>query len=115
MSANGWIRKFLPNFENSSIEVPPISERRSLLQKLCELIIDLGDGHGKLISRFDKYLMRKWEQIWKYRYPKLTDEQRDLMFRCRPYTSKAHPGDFQTFVLREYESRLRKFGISAYD
>ena len=115
MHKNSWIKNYLPNFRNEKLELKPISERKSVVQALVEKTAGLMNGRKAILDKIDGYLMKKWSWVWKVRYPELTDEQRDLMFRCRPYVSKAHPGDFQTFVLSEYERRVKMFGITAYD
>lgn len=106
LEANSWIENFIPNF--TPIQIPKLISKHSpisqfLLEKLIETPLN------SKLDKFDLILMNKWKMIWEKRYPNLTDEERDLMFRCRPYVSKAHPNNFQNFVLREYENKIKIF------
>lgn len=50
-------------------------------------------------------------KVWRRRYPQLTPEERDKMFRCRPYESRAHGGNFEEKILKAYAARLKDYGI----
>lgn len=107
IEANLWIKNFLPNF------TPPqtpdtISNRSSLIQLSLERLFEFTLNRNKnFLDKFDLILMDKWKNIWRRRYPNLTEEERDLMFRCRPYASKAHPNNFQGFVLNSYKEKIK--------
>ena len=66
---------------------------------------------GKWADGLDRRLMEFMRKVWKRRYPELTNKERDTIFRCRPYESRAHAGNFEEKVHAAYEHRLRKFGI----
>ncbi len=109
IDANAWVKNYLPNFSPYQV-AKPISNRISLFQTVSENLFELTfNNNRKLLDKFDLKLMEKWKEIWKRRYPGLTDEERDLMFRCRPYASKAHPNNFQGFVLKSYNERIKIF------
>ena len=107
LEANSWMKNFIPNFTPPSIP-KLISKRSPFSQFLLEKFIEMPFNDSEL-DELDFVLMNKWQRIWQRRYPNLTEEERDLMFRCRPYASKAHPNNFQNFVLSEYENKLRTF------
>jgi hypothetical protein len=107
IEANSWIKDFIPNFYVSQ-SFNTISNRPSLIQSALEGIFEFSLNYRKnFLDRFDSILMNKWKEIWRRRYPNLTDEKRDLMFRCRAYVSKAHPNDFQSFVLQNYDKKIK--------
>jgi len=109
LDANNWVKNFLPNFSPVQI-AKPISNKISLLQTFSENFLELTLNNSRnLLDKFDLKLMEKWKEIWRRRYPNFTEEERDLMFRCRPYTSKAHPNNFQEFVLKNYNERVKTF------
>ncbi len=104
---NSWIKNFIPNFPTPQ-SFNTISDKPSLIQSALEKMLEFAFNQRKnFLDEFDLNLMYKWEKIWLKRYPNLTDEQRDLMFRCRPYVSKAHPNDFQGFVLKNYKEKSK--------
>jgi len=108
MRANSWIRGFLPNYYVDGFPGSIVSERKSLFQSFSEKFFEgIFNRNGNSLDKFDLALMEKWKKIWKVRYPNLGDEERDLMFRCRPYSSKAHPNNFQNFVLTNYDLKVR--------
>ncbi len=107
IEANSWIKNFIPNFSTLQ-SFNTISNRLSLIQLVSENIFEFTFNRRKnFLDKFDLTLMGRWKEIWRKRYPNLTDEQRDLMFRCRPYVSKAHPNDFQNFVLKNYKDKIK--------
>lgn len=107
IEANSWIKNFIPNFSvPKSFET--ISNRPSTIQLVLEKTLEFTLNRRRaFLDKFDLNLMNKWKEIWQKRYPNLTDEQRDLMFRCRTYVSKAHPNDFQNFVLKNYVEKIK--------
>ncbi len=107
IKANSWIKNFIPNFYTTQ-SFNTISNKPSFIQSASEKIFEFALNRKKdFLDKFDLILMNKWKEIWRRRYPNLTDEERDLMFRCRPYVSKAHPNDFQSFVLQNYEKKIK--------
>ncbi len=107
MKQNWWMKDYLPHYDLNQLNQMKINNRQSILQKVFELLFQ-----ARWANKFDRWLMEKMKLIWKKRYQELTDEERDLMFRCRPYASKAHGGNFQTRVLKKYQEKLSRFGIS---
>lgn len=106
LQANSWIKDFFPNFECSGNGHACNGADRSAIRTLLEMPF-----RGKWAGGLDERLMEFMRKVWKRRYPELTVEERDTIFRCRPYESRAHPGNFEEKVLAAYEQRLRKFGI----
>jgi hypothetical protein len=109
MQANGWIKSFFPNhgLTPANGTFRKRNQRRSLIQWLCELPF-----RNSLGDKLDDWLMRKMQAVWRKRYPHLSDEKRDLTFRVRRYSSKAHSNDFQTRILEIYRERLESFGLN---
>ncbi|MCS7228404.1 MAG: hypothetical protein NZ923_00035 [Candidatus Kryptonium sp.] len=109
LEANSWIKNFVPNFVPA--QLPNLISKRFPVSKLIlEKLVEISfNKNTSSLDDFDLFLMNKWEKIWQKRYPHLTNEERDLMFRCRPYVSKAHPNNFQNFVLTNYEEKLKIF------
>ncbi len=105
LEANRWISDFLPNFSPQQ-SFNTISNKFSLFQFILEKLFELTFSK-KLLNKIDLILMNKWKDIWRKRYPSLTEDEMDLMFRCRPYASKAHPNNFQTFVLNNYKMKIK--------
>ncbi len=98
LEANTWIRSFYPNFRADDTT---IIEKESRLQKLLEL--PMTDGYT---TNWDSRIMLYFRRVWKKRYPQYTTSEREFRFRSTPFSSKAHPNDYQTKVLKEYQRRL---------
>ncbi|MGC8653753.1 MAG: hypothetical protein ACP5US_07165 [Candidatus Kryptoniota bacterium] len=99
-NSNSWVAGFYPNWEQ--LIKANISARSAAVSKPNN-----PSGNGYL-SKLDLRLMIYYRNVWRKRYPQFDNEQLDLLFRTTPYASKVHPNDFQTKILYEYESRLRK-------
>ncbi len=106
MRHNVWIKQYYPNYAERFENDWWVNDRASLLQKLLELPF-----LPAFANRFDYWLMKKMETIWKNRYPHLSDEDRCRLFRCEPHVSTAHGGDFQKKVMGRYRTRLRQYGL----
>jgi len=105
VQANAWVKDFFPNYELNGCRVQA-TNGRSVLQKLLEWPLDNGLG-----TRLDWWLRERTAGYWARRYPHLSEEQRELMFRCRRYSSKVHPGDYQTKILTRYQAKLQQYGL----
>ena len=105
--ANSWVRDFFPNFRLQRNGHHRRNGNSSLLRSVLEIPF-----RGRWADRLDTRLMVFMKEVWKERYPLLSEEQRDKMFRCRPYESRAHGGNFEEKVLTAYAERLRSCGIS---
>jgi hypothetical protein len=100
LGANRWVLNFFPNFR---IDQSAEKNKRSPIQKLIEL--PMSDGYT---AKWDARLMYYFKGIWEKKYPEYTREEREFQFRSTPFSSKMHPNDFQSKVMREYAARLRK-------
>ncbi|MBI5648799.1 MAG: hypothetical protein HY962_17865 [Ignavibacteriae bacterium] len=108
VAANAWLGHFLPRWSAENMPQVPSNDRRSILARLAELPF-LGDAGARL----DLRLMRGWAKMWKRRYPELSDEKRNTLFRVDRSVSRAHGPDFQTRILSAYEERCARHSVSA--
>jgi len=108
LDANGWIRRFFPNFDTGPLRLPRATERRSLLQRLAELPFRFLPA-----DRIDAALMRAMKREWARRHPELDERTRDEIFLCARGKSRAYAGNFQGKILRAYEARLRTHGVAS--
>ena len=106
LEANCWIKEYFPNLEWTRNGSSLNGSHFRLLQSLLELPF-----RAKWADRIDERLMETMKKIWKIRYPKLTNEQRDRMFRCRASESRAHGGNFEEKILTAYAGRLEQWGL----
>ncbi|MBI4428932.1 MAG: hypothetical protein HY562_07420 [Ignavibacteriales bacterium] len=106
LEENVWISDFFPNWKKSLSDIGSVSNSRSVLQRILELPFDNMAG-----NKIDTWLMNRWRNLWRRRYPHLNEEQRDRLFRCRSFISTAYGEDFLSKVIDSYNSRLRKFSI----
>ncbi|MEX1275163.1 MAG: hypothetical protein WEE20_04480 [Bacteroidota bacterium] len=109
--ANPWVRDFLPNWWNQfagSMEngSPEKQSRRPLLQRILEFPF-----RGSLGDRLDRWLMRQWQDLWKRRYPGISEEARARLFASTPHLSTAYGGDILTVILGRYREQLRRYGL----
>lgn len=108
---NPWLEQFLPNWWSSfrKDREPNISGRTfkpSILQRILELPL-----YGIPGDRVEQWLMRFWVNVWKRRYPDLSDEERSRRFAATPHLSTAYGGDTTTVILSRYRERLERFAL----
>ena len=99
-ACNSWVESFYPNCKgliNMSMMPWPVGKYKA----------GRSPRNGYL-SALDLRLMMYYRKVWRKRYPQFSNAQLDFLFRTTRYASKVHPNDFQTRILNEYESRLRK-------
>ncbi len=101
LAANGWMRSFFPNWAHGAIHSLPVNNRPSLVARILEMPF-----RGSIGDTIDDKLMHVWERIWRKRYPHLSEEKRNFLFRVSKSSSKAHAPDFQTKILNAYTLRL---------
>jgi hypothetical protein len=106
LSRNSWISSYFPNWNVRQMKLSRADDRSSLMRRLFEIPF-----LGRWADRLDTLLMEKMKYIWKQRYPELTDEKRDELFRVRKSVSKAHGPDFATKVMTLYKSKCLAYGI----
>jgi hypothetical protein len=106
LKENDWIRMFFPNFSSEYVSPYPVSNRRSLLQGLAEMFFHLLPA-----DRLDSFLMRSMQTIWKHRYPRFSEEERERIFRSTKKESRAYVGDFEQKILTLYSHRLSEYGL----
>ena len=107
LHANDWINKFFPNFDISSLSLPRVDEKPSLIQRFLELPFSFLPS-----DRIDRYFLRKMKVIWAKRYPEFDEETRNRIFRSTRDESRAYVGNFQDKILAIYDQKLRKFGVA---
>jgi hypothetical protein len=104
LAANRWISEFFPNLELPEVAGEPPSHLP--VRSLPENVIP-----REWADRIDVFLMTTWQGIWNRRYAKLSEPERNHMFRCLPGMSTAYGEDFQKKVLNRYAYRLRQYGL----
>lgn len=108
LKANSWISDFYPNLNISNGGIEHRKDRRPLVQSMFESFF-----FNPIADRLDDWLRRKWDTIWKSRYPGLSEQKRQQIFRCEPGISTAYAGDFLTKILDAYNSRLNSYGLAS--
>jgi hypothetical protein len=106
LDANSWVKRFFPNFEPGALFHQKANNRRSLLQRICELPFALLPADA-----LDTLLMERMRKIWSRRYPQFDAATRERLFRSTKNESRAYVGDFEVKILAQYEERLRQHGI----
>ena len=105
-SENSWVNEYLPNVEALESHLIDRTELPSALQKLIERVLP-----PFLLDRIDLWLMKFWRKIWKQRYPDLSDEKRNELFRSTRFMSTAYGGDFFAKVANAYRERLTSYTL----
>lgn len=100
LEANEWISHFFPNWSMDKMPLIRPNNRRSIFATVAGYVLP-----GTFGDRVDSMLMQVWENVWKRRYPDLSEERRNALFRVSATRSKAHEPDFQTRILSAYEER----------
>jgi hypothetical protein len=108
MQANQWIAYFLPNYKFIANPFAPLPASGSLARTCLEWPLNNGLG-----NKLDLWLMKRMERFWAKKFKTLSGEKRDLMFRCRRYSSKNHVYDYQTILLDKYNKRLKSYDAEA--
>lgn len=103
---NAWIKSFFPNWQIEKMNLPSSHNGMSVLGRILE--IPFGNRLG---DKLDDFLMKKMKGIWKKRYPHLTNEKLDSLFRVRKSVSKAHGPDFETKVMNAYKQKCFDMNI----
>jgi hypothetical protein len=106
LDENGWVERFFPNYRQSFDGRTHSSERRSFVQLVVELPF-----RGRWGDQLDQWLMEKMRNVWKRRYPHLSEEERDNRFRTSPDESSAYTVEHGKEILTLYAERLRRFGL----
>lgn len=106
LETNSWIREFFPNFSLEYLRIPPVSNRRSILQWCLELPFLILPS-----NQIDRFLMERMRNIWATRYPDFDDTTRQRIFRSTRTESRAYAGNYQDKILSLYKSKLAEFGL----
>jgi hypothetical protein len=104
LNANSWFQRFFPNYQPWHNGARDHSS--SVFQRITETLL-----LEPYATRLDSRLMAFWKRIWAQRYPHLSDEKRQEIFRCTPDLSTAYHGDYASRILQSYQERLRRFGL----
>jgi hypothetical protein len=102
INANGWIKKYFPNYSVFGLTYEPKFETPGLLQKVFEFFLQ-----GEWLDKLDLYLMEKMKTIWQKRYDSFDRLQHERLFRCTPNESRAFIGNFSDKIEKEYEEKLQ--------
>lgn len=109
LEANRWAARHVPGLDWSLERVrtmPPEPPRR--LARAVELA--WVDGVARAVERASLGFM---DRYWNRKYDWLDDRTRSQRFKRREDLATNHLHDFQLYVLREVEERLREVGLDA--
>ncbi len=106
MNANGWIKRYFPNYRIFALWAGRASDRRSIIQPVLELAF-----RGGWVARLDHRLMEYMRRTWKSRYPQFDDATRERIFRCNISESRAYVGNFSEKVLELYRRKLEEHSL----
>ncbi|MDH4071155.1 MAG: hypothetical protein OEV30_12115, partial [Ignavibacteria bacterium] len=106
LKTNNWIQEYFPNFSLDYLRIPPVSNRKSILQWCFELPFLILPS-----NRIDRFLMDRMRRIWASRYPDFDDTTRKRIFRSTRTESRAYAGNYQDKILSLYQSKLAEFGL----
>ncbi len=107
LEANRWAQQYVPGLEWSlerAKTLPPEPSRP--LARGVEAL--WGDGFARGVERGALGLMNAY---WNRKYDWLDREVRDQRFKRREHMATNHLHDFQLYVLREVDERLRELGV----
>jgi hypothetical protein len=103
--ANNWTKSYFPNFKH------PLQfdefEGHNYFKKIIESLF-----RGNIGDRIDLFFMKVTYNRWKVKFKHFNPEKFELTMRTNRGVSKHHPLDFQNRVIKEYQERLNRFGIS---
>jgi hypothetical protein len=105
MAANDWLKNYLPNHAQRSVENISVCEP-SWLKRQFESIISLL-GANRIERLFMKLVSLRWKRRYQSTYSKPDFE---VAFKSKEYVSKGHPNNHQQKVLRLYQQKLEEFG-----
>ena len=103
--ANRWRESYFPNF-NHPIKLD-VKEGNSRLKKAIEFILN-----GSFGNKVDIFFMKLTFERWNKKFKHFDAEKFELTMRSNRGISKHHPQDFQSNVLKKYNARLEKLGIT---
>lgn len=105
MSANDWVRIYLPNYTERSTE-GVLPYRSGWMKRQLETGINLiGANRFEAISM--KVFSKRWKKVYQKDFSKYDFE---IAFKAKKYVSKGHPRNFQKKVLALYQLKLDEFG-----
>lgn len=105
ITANSWLKNYLPNHTSRSIESVPAYQPGWVKQHL-ENIINLF-GANKLETICMNSFSSRWKRLHQPSYSKTDFE---ISFKTKEYVSKGHPKNHQRKVLDLYQQKLDEFG-----
>jgi hypothetical protein len=106
LEANAWIRDFFPNYDPCALPSPGVSESRSLMQPVFELILSVFP-----LDEIDRSLQQFWKTIWARRYPGAGPHRLERAFTTTPTISRAYVYDFCPEILEAYRAKLNMYGF----
>ena len=105
MTANPWIKIYLPNHTARPVELVAAFEPSWIKRKLEVGINLVGANH--LERSFMNLLAKRWKKRYQATYAKPDFE---VAFKKKEYVSKGHPKNHQRKVLDLYQHKLNEFG-----
>ncbi|MFK7784247.1 MAG: hypothetical protein AB8B56_03975 [Crocinitomicaceae bacterium] len=105
-SENSWTKNFI-NGSSPEFKISPLEPKKGL-KRVAEFLF-----YGAWGDRIDLFLMKRTYKRWEKKFKGFDTDKFELTMRTNRGVSKHHPRDFQSKVLREYNTRLNQFGIES--
>jgi hypothetical protein len=106
LSANSWVRMFLPNWNKNHQGFRLLRSKASPIQTILEFVLN-----ALPLNSLDDFLLDTARKFWKKRNSHLDEDRFDALFQCKPDISSVWSHDHQTQTMNEYRRRLAQFGI----
>jgi hypothetical protein len=106
MFANVWLLQYFPNWRIAERFHRSDRTGKSVVREFLELLIP-----DRIADRLDHWLMLKWQEVWRTRYPQLSDQERNRKYQCSSYHSTAYGEDYQESILRAFEGKLYGYQV----
>ncbi len=103
---NSWTKNFI-NGNSPEFKIDPLEPKKGL-KKVTEFFF-----YGDWGDRIDLFLMKRTYKRWEKKFKGFDADKFELTMRTNRGVSKHHPRDFQSKVLREYNTRLNQLGIES--
>ncbi|MGB0886676.1 MAG: nucleotidyltransferase domain-containing protein [Vicingaceae bacterium] len=102
---NSWKQSYLPHFKHP-VKLK-VQEGNGMFKRALEYLLN-----GSFGNKVDLFFMKITFKRWNKKFKHFDAQKFELTMRSNRGISKHHPQDFQNKVLKEYNNRLEKLGIT---
>lgn len=103
LESNAWYKSTYPNMPEV-LASPHMQPQTGVFKKIAEWLMG-----GRFGASLDNRLLNWTLKRWRNKYPDLSDEDFDLLFRTRRDVCKRHQYGFQNKVLTMWTGKIKKF------